>query len=377
LKVVWCFLKIFIPFLIITSWLIYLMYIVFPSSVSSELITYKKLFTWNSWYEWTTLLTRLSFLWQVFLYVSPLILAIGFLFKNFKKHQLLLISTIILVLYMLVWTSWWDPARWMMPVLPILVILWWYLCAEYVNKKNWYWVVLPLILLLCFNYLFLNYSDLPLNVSDYLSNPLNKIFILTTSVFSPIYLNSKLVFSVVWFTLIFFLLTIISRNKIYKSIFIIFALWVNLFFVSTDVFQIKQPNISNINKEIRKFCLEYCSIDDTIYSDSITKHQPVYSLWDKYIWNYFSYELSDEIVNLNKKLYKNPVLLSGINLFSQNYQALNYVDFIKTTWPWFVFITHYFGNDVEIGVLKDKCEMIRKFKWTIDEIYWIAFKCEF
>ena len=378
LKATWYFFEIFISYLVITVWLIYLMYLIFPDSVLAELVTYKKLFTWNSWYEWVTLLTRMSFLWQVFLYVSPLILAIIFLFKNFRKHQILLISTIIMIFYMLMWTSWWDPARWMMPILPILVILWWCLCVEYVNKKNRYRIILPSILLIWLNYFLLDYSNLPLNVSDYLSDPLNKVFILTTSVFSPIYLNSKLVFLTVWLTVILFWFALISKKKIYKSIFIIFALWVNLFFVYTDIFQIKQPNISSISKEIRNFCLNNCSIDDKIYSDSITKHQPVFSLWDKYIWNYFSYKLDENVVEINYNLHKNPILLSWTNLFSQNYPALDYIDIINNNWSGFVFFTHYFGNNKEESVLSNNwCRTLKIFTWNVHEVYWIVYSCDF
>lgn len=171
-------------------------------------------------------------------------------------------------------------------------------------------------------------------------------------------------------------MAIILKNKIYKSIFIIFALWVNLFFVVTDVFQIKQPDMTKVTSKMSEFCYYNCSISDKIYSDQISREVAMLWLWNKYIWNYFSFELNDEILDLNEKLYKNPVLLTGVNLFSQNYQALDYVSFIKQNWTWFIFLTHYFDSDEEIRVLKDECEVVEKIDWKYDDIYWIIFKCE-
>ena len=370
------FIKLFIPYILITSVLIYLMYIIFPDAVISELLTYKKLFLWNSWYE-SNLLTRISFLWQVFLYVSPLILCIFPLFKNFKRHQLLIISSVIMILYMLVWTSWWDPARWMMPILPIISILRWVVCSQYITKKNWRTIAIMAIILCFLNFLYLDYSSLPSNVGDYLSSSLDKVFILTTTVFSPIYLNSKLVFWIVWLTIVLSLLTIFWKDKISKYLFISFSLWVNVFLIITDMFQIKQPHITDIVVEMSKFCYENCSINDNIYSDSTSKDVAEMWLWNKYIWNHFSFNLDDEIIERNYELHRNPILLNWINLFSQNYPSIDYIDTIKRNWPWFVFVTHYFGNDEEIKVLNEKCETMEIFSWNIDEIYWIVFWCDF
>ncbi len=371
------FLKIFVPYLVLILVLIYLMYKVFPDAVISELMTYKNLLFWSGWYEWATILTRFSFLWQVFLYVSPLILLVFPLLKTFKKHQTLLISSIIMISYMLVWTSWWDPARWMMPILPVFVILRWFVCSKYINKKNWslIWVV---ALLLCrLNYILLDYSCLPNNVSDYLSSPLNKIFILTSTVFAPVYLNSKIVFWIVWITIIILIFAILWKNKISKYIFIGFALWVNVFLIITNMFQIKQPHITDIVVDMGNFCYENCSVNDNIYSDSISKDVAVMWLWNKYIWNYFSFNLDNGAIEINKKLHRNPILLSGINLFSQNYLASDYIDTIKKKWPWFVFVTKYFGNTDEINVFNENCEVIRKFTWNIDKVYWIVYLCNF
>lgn len=370
------FLKLFVPYVLITSVLIYLMYIIFPDAVISELITYKKLFLWNSWHE-SNLLTRISFLWQVFLYVSPLILCIFPLFKNFKKHQLLLVSSAIMIMYMLVWTSGWDPARWMMPILPIFTILWWVVCSQYINKKNWWLIFLVALWLCILNFIYLDYSLLPINVNDYLVSPLNKVFILTTTIFAPIYLNSKLIFGIVWLTIVFLLLAILWNNKISRYIFISFVLWVNMFLVVTDIFQIKQPHITDILVKMSEFCNDNCSIDDIIYADQFTKELAVMWLWNKYIWSYFAFNLENNVVEINDKLHNNPFLLSWINLFSQNFPISDYIGTIKGNWPWFVFITHYFGNEEEINVLNEKCNLVRIFKWNIDEIYWIVFWCNF
>lgn len=373
------FIKIFIPYALITSIFIYLMYKIFPNAVIEELTVYKNIFLWNVlWKTWNgpLLLNGVSFLWQVFLYVSPLIFWIFPLIKNFRKHQLLLLSSIIMVMYMLVWIfSRWDPARWMMPIVPIFTILRWFVCSKYINKRSWYFVIIITIVLCVLNYLCLDYSSLPGNVGDYLSSPLNRIFILTTTVFAPVYLNSKIVFWIAWMTVILVLLAFFWKSKISKYMFIFFALWVNLFLVVTNFFQIKQPHMTDIVIEMSQFCFDGCNIDDVIYSDSISKDVAAIWLWDKYMWNYFSLNLDENILDINNKLHKNPFLLSWINLFSQNYQASDYIDTIKTNWPWFVFLTHYFGNSEEINVLNEKCEKVEVFSWNIDEIYWIVFWC--
>ena len=371
------FLKLFIPYLIIWWLLCYLMLKLFPSPVLKALNTYKNLFTWNWWYEWVTLLTRFSFLWQVFLYTSPLIICILPLFRNFKKHKTLLIASIIMVLYMFMWLSWWDPARRMMPILPIFSILLWVVCSQYINKKNW-WLIFAIALWLCsFNYLYLDYSLLPYNVNDYLSSPLNKVFILTTTIFSPIYLNSELVFWIVWITLILVFLALLQKNRITKYIFISFSLWINLFLVTTHIFQIKQPHITTIWKEMYEFCVKNCDWDKKIYSDQLTKDTIMLWLWDKNIWSYFNLHPDNDTISATEYLLSNPINLKGINLFTQGLELEDFVDTIKSDWSGFVFMTKYFGNNEEINVLSEKCETIKKFSWDIDEIYWIVYLCSF
>jgi hypothetical protein len=95
------FLKLFIPYLIIWWLLSYLMFKLFPSPVLKSLNTYKNMFMWvNSWWS---LITRVAFLGHVFMYTSPLILSLVFLFKKYLKHQTVIISSLIMILYMSMW----------------------------------------------------------------------------------------------------------------------------------------------------------------------------------------------------------------------------------------------------------------------------------
>lgn len=369
------YLKLFVPYLIVWWLLCYLIYRLFPSPVVKALNTYMNLFLWNSWSEWVSIMTRVSFLWQVFLYTSPLILSIVFLFKNFKKNQIVIISSVTMILYMCLWTSWWDPTRWMMPVLPIFVIGWWYLCSEFINKKNRYRIILPFVLLLCFNYFFLDYSSLPLNISDYLSDPLNKVFILTTTIFYPIYLDSKLIFLITWFSLLTLLLAIILKNKIYKFIFLIFSLWVNLFLVVTGLFHVKQPNIGSIWKQMYEFCAENCKLDQKIYTDQVSKDTIMLWLWDKNIWSFFDLTPATNVVEIVNNLLNNPINLTWTNLFTQNLEKWDIINIIKHNWTWFAFLTHYFGNINGFDVLYEKCEIVKKIDWRYDNIYGIIYLC--
>ncbi len=371
---IFSFLKLFIPYLIIWGVLCYCMYKLFPSPVIKALNTYKNLFSWV--WGWWSLLTRIAFLGHVFMYTSPLILSIFFLFKKYSKHQTVIIASVIMILYMCMGLSWWDPARWMMPVLPIFVIWWWYLCAEYVNKKNVIWIVMVAIIIIILNTVLLDYSKLPANITDYLSNIFDRIFVLESTIFNPIFLDTKLVFCIAWFSLVFFLLFILSKNKKLKSLFFIFSLWVNISLISIHFFQIKQPHISDIWKQMYEFCAENCDGDKKIYSDQLTKDTIMLWLREKNMWSYFSLQPGNEIVEISDKLLESPINLTGINLFTENLQKTDINEEIEKKWPWFVFITKYFGNEKEFSVLNKKCEMVRKFTWNISEIYWIVYMCD-
>lgn len=369
------FLKLFIPYLIIWWLLCYLMFEFFPSPVIKALNTYKNLFSW-SW-GWWSLLTRIAFLGHVFMYTSPLILSIFFLFKKYSKHQIVIIASVIMILYMSMWLSWWDPARWMMPILPIFVIWWWYLCAEYLNKKSVIWIAITTILIIVLNSVLLDYSKLPANITDYLSNIFDRIFLLQSTIFNPIFLDTKLVFWIAWFSLIFFLLFILSKNKKLKSLFFIFSLWVNISLVSIHFFQIKQPHISDIWKQMYEFCTENCDWDKKIYSDQLTKDTVMLWLREKNIWSYFSLQPNNEIITISNKLLESPINLTGINLFAELLPASDMIGVIEKKWPWFVFVTKYIGNEKEFRLLDQKCGIISRFTWNVSEIYWILYMCDF
>jgi len=368
------FLKLFIPYLIIWWLLSYLMFKLFPSPVLKSLNTYKNMFMWvNSWWS---LITRVAFLGHVFMYTSPLILSLVFLFKKYLKHQTVIISSLIMILYMSMWLSWWDPARWMMPILPIFVIGRWYLCSEYINKKNAIWIIIIAIIIVVFNTAFLNYNNLPININDYLSNMFNRVFLLQSTIFNPIFLDTKLVFWIAWFSIVFFILFLLSRNTKIKALFFVFSLWVNVSLISIHLLQIKQPRISSIWKQMYEYCAENCNLDQKVYSDQLTKDTIMLWLRNKDIGSYFRLQPSIEIIETSNKLLKQPINLIWVNLFTECLPKWDIVDIIKNNWSWFVFLTHYFDNNEDIDLLNRECKIIKRFDWNINEIYWIVYLCD-
>ena len=102
-------------------------------------------------------------------------------------------------------------------------------------------------------------------------------------------------------------------------------------------------------------------------------------LWlrEKNIWSYFNLQPNNEIVEISDDLLKSPINLTGINLFTECLPTVDIIDIIKANWNWFVFITKYFGNEKEIYLLSEKCEVVEKFTSDIDEVYWIVYECDF
>ena len=368
------FLKLFIPYLIIWWLLSYLMFKLFPSPVLKSLNMYKNMFMWvNSWWS---LITKVAFLGNVFMYTSPLILSLVFLFKKYSKHQTIIISSIIMILYTSIWLSWWDPARWMMPILPIFVIGWWYLCSKYINKKNAIWIIIIAIIIVVFNTALLNYNNLPININDYLSNMFNRVFLLQSTIFNPIFLDTKLVFWIAWFSLVFFILFLLSKNTKIKALFFVFSLWVNVSLISIHLLQIKQPRISSIWRQMYEYCAENCNLDQKVYSDQLTKDTIMLWLRNKDIGSYFRLQPSTEITETSNKLLKQPINLTWVNLFTEGLPKWDILDVIKNNWSWFVFLTHYFNNNEDVNLLNKECKIIKRFDWNINEIYWIVYLCD-
>lgn len=372
---IWNYLKIFLPYLIIGGILCYLMYYLFPDPVTKSINNYMKMFSWTS--EWTALLTKLSFWWQLFIYTTPLILAIFLLVKDFWKHQLIIIASFTMFLYVYMWLKWWDPARRLMPVLPVLMIGIWFICNKYINKKHIIQIIGVGTIMLVINSM-INYKNLPLDITDYLLNPLNKIFILTSTVFNPIYLDSKLVFFIAWFSLLSFLSILLFRKKIFIRILLIFGLWINIFLIFTDMFQIWQPNIQKISKNIYNFCYENCKIWENIYFDWISKDSVLLGIENREIWQYFSFKTNEEKKEKVNKILKNAIHIKNINLFTNYmYQEENFRNQIQKNWSGYVFLTYYYGkkNDKVTEILNKNCNLQRTFTKN-NYVKWLIYYCD-
>ena len=369
------FLKLFVPYLIVWWLVCYGMFKLFPSSIAQDLNIYKNLFNWAGWGG--NLLTKLAFLGHVFMYASPLILSLFFLFKNYAKHQTILIASIVMILYMCMWLSWGDPARRMMPILPIFVIGRWYLCSKYINKREIIWIIVVAAIIIILNTTLLDYHNLPANISDYLSNIFNRVFLLESTVFNPIFLDTKLVFWIAWAALIFFLLFIFSTNNKLKSLFFVFSLWINIWLISIHLFQIKQPHISDISKRMYEFCAENCDWNQKIYADQVSKDTIMLWVREKNVWSYFNLHPENDIIWKTQSLWNNLIKLEGVNLFTQGMKQQDFTDIIKENWSGFAFLTNYFNNNEEIEILNKKCKIIEKFDWGVEEIYWIIYLCDF
>lgn len=374
IKYIWNYLKIFLPYLIIGGILCYLMYYLFPDPVTKSINNYINMFSWIS--EWASLLTKLSFWWQLFIYTTPLILVIFLLIKNFWKHQLIIIASFVMFLYVYMWLNWWDPARRMMPVLPILMIGIWFICNQYINKKNIIQIIGIGTIMLVINSM-INYKNLPLDITDYLSNPLNKIFILTSTVFTPIYLNSKLVFFIAWFSLLCFLSILIFRKKIFIKALVIFGLWINIFLILTDMFQIWQPNIQKISKNIYNFCYENCKMWEKFYFDQISKDSVLLGIENREIWQYFTFEPNEEKKEKINKILKNAVYIKNINLFTNDeYGKEDFWQKIEKNWSWYVFLIYYYGkeNDKVTEILDKNCNLQKTFTKN-NYVKWLIYYC--
>lgn len=369
------YIKVFLPYLLFAGAFGYLMYYLFPDPVIKSIHNYVLMFGWSEiWAVW--LLTKASFAGQLFIYTTPLILAIFLLIKNFWKHQIVIISSFMMFLYVYMWLSWWDPARWMMPILPILTIGIGYVCSQYITKKHILRIIGVGVLMTIINST-INYQNLPLWVADYLASPLHKIFILTSTVFTPLYLSSKLVFLIAWFSIITFLsILILRKNWLIKTL-LIFGLWINIFMITTFMFQINQPHIPKITKQMYDFCYKNCKLSDRLYFDRVSKDTVLIWIEDKEIGQYFSLQTNTEKQNKINTILWNIVHIKNINLFT-NYDYWN-TDFwqtIKNNWSWYVFLTYYFGkkDDKITKTLDTNCTLKEIFTWN-NYVKWLIYYC--
>lgn len=370
------YIKVFLPYVIISGILCYVMYYLFPDPVTKSINVYKQIFTWTQEHSVSTLMNKLSFGWQLFIYTTPLILAIFLLLKNFWKHQIIIIASFVMFLYVYMWLNWWDPARRMMPIVPILTIWIWYMCSQYINKKNIIRIICIWGLMLLINSM-INYQNLPLDIGDYLSDPLNRIFILTSTVFTPIYLSSKLVFFITLFSLFVFIGILLFKKKIWIKTLLIFWLWVNIFLVATDMFQIGQPNIQKISRKMYNFSYTNCKIWNKVYFDWISKDTVLIGIEDREIWQYFSFDWNEEKKQKIDSIVDNAIHIKNINLFTNyNFGKDDFFSKIKNNWSWYVFLTYYYGkkDDLVTKTLDTNCDLKKVFTWNT-YIKWFVYYC--
>ncbi len=368
------YLKIFIPYLIVWWALAYVMYRLFPDPVNKSIQNYIKMFSGVENGVW--LLTRISFAWQVFIYTTPLILVIFLLIKRFWKHQLIIISSLIMLLYTYMGLKGGDPARRLMPIMPILMIGIWYVCSQHLKAKDFIRITGASTLLIAIN-MTINYSSLPTSVNDYMADPLQRIFILSSTIFHPIYLSSILIFGISALSIVLLLMIIITDKKIFWKTFLVFGLGINIFLIVTDMWQVNQPNISKITSEMYKFCYDKCQIWENIYTDYISKDTVTLALIDKEIWQYFSLTPTKEIQNKMTNIIEQSHNLKNINLFSQQKITDEYRwDTIKKNWPGYVFLTYYFSKkDDKVTEMLDKnCDIIKKIS-NNNYIKWLIYYC--
>ena len=372
---IWNYLKVFLPYLIIGGFLCYIMYYLFPDAVTKSINNYIIMFSGASGYK-SSIMNKISFGGQLFIYTTPLILAMFLLLKNFRKHQIIIISSFVMFLYIYVWLDGWDPARRMMPIAPILMIGIGYMCSQYINKKNIMRSIGTAGIMIAINSM-IHYQNLPLNIGDYLSNPLNKIFILTSTVFNPIYLNSKLLFFITWCSILLFLSILILRKTIFTKILLLFWLWINIFMIATDMFQIGQPNISKISKQMYNFCYQNCKLWERIYFDRISKDTVLLWIENREIWQYFSLNPDRDKQEKIKKILKNAIHIKNINLFTNyDYGKTDFRKTIQEKWSGYVFLTYYYGkkNDTVTEKLNQECNLQTIFTWN-SYIKWIVYYC--
>ncbi|MFZ2150430.1 MAG: hypothetical protein WAZ75_00655 [Candidatus Absconditicoccaceae bacterium] len=350
------YIKIFIPYLIIGGGLCYVLYYLLPDPIVKSINTYITLFNLDK--SGITFLTRLSFVGQIFMYITPLVLCIFLLVKDWSKNQLIIISSFVMFLYGYMGSSGGDPARRMMPILPILMIGIGYICNQYINKKNIIWVIVIAIVMLSINS-NINYQTLPLNVNDYISDPLNKIFILASTIIRPIYLSSKLVFFIGGFSLLSFLSILIFKKNIFKIIFLIFGLGINIFLISTDILNIGQPDIPTISKKMYNFCYQNCKVGENIYTDYISD-TVLLAVLNREVGPYFSTSVDQNIKDKNQIILNHFYNFKSINLFSDKKPIEDYRrDQIKKNGSGYVFLTYYFGkrNDNILDILNKNCNL--------------------
>lgn len=376
------YLPIFLTSISLSIIFIYVFYLFFPILVSTELNQYVHMFSWLGQRWWGQLITKLAFLSQVIIYSTPIVFSFIYLMKDFKKHQITILSSIFMLLYMYMWLNGWEPSRRLMSVISFMVIWFSYIVYENFQVKHYIkslviWVSIWLIFLLLNTNL--DYWNLPLGLSDFLSDPLNKIYILTTTTASPLYLHTKVLLIWLLLPIFWFLFALLSKKIVFIRLFLTTTVSFNIFLISLYMFKLWQPDISYISQELKSYCFENCKIWENIYSDIPSKDTIMVWFLEKEIWNVFSFELNKETDTKIKQMRQKLIKLESVNLFTKNLTDMEIIKKqIKENWSWYVFLTNYLWerfNNKLINLLNKECFLKKEFMWN-QYINWTIYYCK-
>lgn len=124
-----------------------------------------------------------------------------------------------------------------------------------------------------------------------------------------------------------------------------------------------------------EFSAENSKSNQKIYSDQVSKDTVMLWLREKNVWNYFKLDPDSKVVESSDDLLKNIVNLTWVNLFTESLEQWDIINVIRENWPWFVFLTHYFGNSDVEKILDEYCLLEKRFYWDNEFIYWIVYRC--
>gem|GEM_PF-4945153 len=99
-------------------------------------------------------------------------------------------------------------------------------------------MLLSTILILLCNYVFIDYTQIPLGMNDFLANPFNKIFILSTSVSRAIYVQPILLYMIFLLSTLSFILYVFLKKNLFIRFFILLLAGWNLFLIISHTFEV-------------------------------------------------------------------------------------------------------------------------------------------
>jgi hypothetical protein len=319
-------------------------------------------------------MSPLLFVLQLLLYLSPIVLLIFLSLKSFKKHYVLLLPIIFFFLYVIAVRQW-DMPRYFMHTIPYIVIIVGYNISNFniwkIRNYIYIWLFTSLIVL-C-NYIFIDYSKIPLGMNDFLADPFNKILILSTSVSRAIYIQPILLYTIFSISTLLFIFYVFLKKKLFIRFFIFLLAWWNIFLIISHTFEVGQPKLDNAYNGMLNYCYNNCKSSDKIYVDFATNAWPIATVIYRDIWENFSIQPNEKLKYRLTSIINNYHLRLNENVFTPVPVKQSWIyEYIKEHWSWYIFFLNYISTkyNKSLPIMDRYCKKKYEYKtlWNITSV---------